>query len=85
MRATGAPADSITMNTLEIVETALRNREFVAEFNRLTGCSVGANRPATGIEAMIDNATGYATKRNAELLLFAAFVQDVVVERLPIA
>ncbi len=70
------------MNTFEIVETALQNREFVAEFNRLTGCNIGSNRPTNGLEAMFDNATGYAAKRDAELLLFAAFVQDVVVERL---
>lgn len=71
------------MSVTDVVSEALNNREFVAEFNRLTGCSIGKGGPTNGLEAMIDNATGYAAKRDAELLLFAAFVQDAIVERLP--
>ncbi len=56
--------------------------EFVQQFNRLTGCRLGQRGPTTPIDALIDEATGYALdlrkKEKAETEMFRKFVYDCV-------
>jgi hypothetical protein len=55
--------------------------EFVSEFNRLSGCSIGVDK-RTAIEKMIDKATGYEevleATRNDELRKFVEFVYEFI-------
>lgn len=67
-----------TEGLTRIVLECANNPEFLAEFNRLTGCSLGA--PRSTIEQMIDESTGWEQE---QLRRFVAFVMEFVV--LPLA
>ena len=66
--------------------TSLSNADLVAQFNRLTGRSLGLRDPKTPIDAMIDKATGYDKERMEadalDMAAFAEFVKDCVWDRL---
>jgi len=55
------------------------NREFVAQFDRLSGTAL-SNAGRGGINEMIDKATG---RQAEDVHLFVAFVWDAVWTRLP--
>ena len=58
----------------EAVFQCYDNKEFVEQYNRLTGSNINKNK--TAIESMIDEATGKTTD---ELRKFIEFVQEYVV------
>lgn len=59
----------------EAVFQCYDNKEFVEQYNRLTGSNINKNK--TAIESMIDEATGKTTD---ELKKFIEFVQEYVVK-----
>lgn len=68
----------------ECVMESLGNQEFVKGFNRLTGSSLCLPSAQSPIEALIDEATGYAdAKQEENVQKFLAFVYEVVWIRLP--
>jgi hypothetical protein len=69
------------MDILEACMEARENDDLVAEFNRLTGFDLPTKaKPARGLDAMIDDATG---RREAGEKAFAAFFIEVIWTRLP--
>ncbi len=65
----------------EVLLQTAANREFVREFDRLTGCSLSKLGGRSPLDAMIDDATG---RTEAEVGQFVAVVFDVVWMRLPL-
>jgi hypothetical protein len=65
------------------VTECLTNLEFVKEFDRLMGTSLGG-KPRSPLIAAIDKATGFdELKLREDYELFIAFVYEVMWERLP--
>jgi len=60
-----------------IIECAGRE-DLVREFNRLTGCRLGQSLERTGIERMIDEATGYPGESDDDMRQFCEFVRDYI-------
>jgi hypothetical protein len=66
------------------VEECLDNTDFVKEFDRLMGSSLGPKKAASPMEFLVDQTTGYdEVKRNQDLKKFVAFVHETVWIRLP--
>lgn len=63
------------MTFTECCEKCITNKEFVNEFNRLTGNHIGERR--SPIEQAIDNACGYDPDKDA-MGDFCAFVHECV-------
>jgi hypothetical protein len=72
------------MTFTECVLECFDNRELIAQFNRLYGCSLGVDRRSV-IERMIDQATGHEPPAvdEAEALQFIDFVYECIWSRLP--
>lgn len=68
---------------LAIGKYCLSNREFVAQFNRLSGCQLLRSEKRTPLEMAIDNACGYDGERDEDWLKWTEFIMDTVWARLP--
>jgi len=70
-----------------LVRYCLGVPELVAEFNRLTGCTLGKQR--TVMERLVDDATGYTAewqrREDEQLRQFTAFVVQCVLLPLAVA
>ena len=67
----------------ECVKECLGNEDFVKEFDRMMGCSVGG-KPRDALTVMIDKATGHdELKTKEDYKKFVAFVYETVWLRLP--
>lgn len=82
-----APSTS-PVTYLDCVREALDTPGLVSEFERLSGYSLQVNKPQTGLEALIDAATGYkpeaSTQLESALRAFCCFIRDFVWTRLPL-
>lgn len=63
-------------------DTAM-NKEFVAQYNRITGNNLVFSSARTPFEAAIDKATGYVGFSEDEARKFADFFYEFVWSRLP--
>ena len=59
---------------MHMVEKCLEEKEFVEQFTRLSGVGL-PRKPANGLEAMIDNATGYQSDQYRKF--FSEFIPFV--------
>lgn len=67
----------------QCVGECLRNREFVTEFDRLWGTSLGGVRGRNVVVAMVDQAAGFDEERSRrDMEKFVAFVYETVWLRL---
>ena len=66
-----------------VIVYAASRPEFVAQFNRLTGCNLGQSLGRTPIERLVDDAIGASGESEADMRQFSAFVKFVIWDRLP--
>lgn len=55
---------------MDAVHECARNRDFVAEFNRLTGCHLG--EPCSPLDVAIDEVTGWEREQLGRFVTFVA-------------
>lgn len=75
------------LSYLQCLSVASENVELVEQFSRLTGITFDAANPRNGLEALIDDATGFKPSETPRMLAsarqFALFVREFVWLRLP--
>lgn len=54
------------------------NADLVAQFNRLTGCTLGQSLRRSPLDVAIDDATGFSGESAADMDAFIAFVWNCV-------
>jgi len=72
------------MTFQDVVIECSKNAEFVSNFNRLSGHSLGKSQSRQPIEIMIDDACGVSGESNDDMKAFVEFVFEYVWMRLPI-
>ncbi len=72
--------DTLPLTFTDVLRHCAADREFVAAFDRLRGTSLSRLAGRSGLDAMIDDATG---RTDAEVRLFVEAVYDLVWLRCP--
>lgn len=87
MKQLSAPAERLAMPAAysdpafrQCLVEASSNPEFIENFDRLTGCRITRIDGASGIEKLVDAATGF---RDDQLRQFAEFVHNGIYATLP--
>lgn len=65
----------------DVVMRCWDDADFMTEYRRLTGSTLGA--PRSPVDRLVDDATGRGDADEQEALAFFAFVRDVIWDRLP--
>ena len=85
-RLGGTMTQTDPLTFADCLAVCINTPDLVSEFNRLSGAKLGQREPRNGIEAAIDDATGYAAERDAlnqaDMHTFAAFVYEAIWTRI---